>query len=108
MLPKKSLITNIGDNIRLECDNYTQEISKINAGTIKINIPCECQLCQDDNILLTKVKPCDIQNNRKDTRPIQLIPATWTKLTTLQLFPIEADINYTSSNLSEVIDLNWT
>lgn len=110
LLPNKFLITNIGTPLQIVCGKEeitTEEIMPIEAGTIEIDVPCDCEINLDNNTLITKTMPCDAKDIEKP-RSVSLIPATWSKLKTIKLFSLESRIHHEFDNLSEIIDANWT
>jgi len=108
LLPNRYLLANVHQDIQLICDGTeeTKIIKPITTGSLEATIPCNCELKQSDNILLTKIKPCHVTDPLKPYI-INLIPASWTKLRTLKLFPLQTQIKHEFDNLSEIIDNNW-
>lgn len=108
LLPNKYLITNIQQELNLVCpdDTSSKLLPATAIGTIQINIPCDCQLKLENLILITTVRPCGKEENT--TNIINLIPASWTKLKTIKLFPLRKGIKHEFDNLSEILDSNWT
>lgn len=107
LLPNKYLITNIDLQLKLSCDTDEHLINPISTGTLEMFIPCNCELSQQDLILLTKLKPCD-SKDLGSPQIVNLIPAAWAKLRTLKLFPLTSGIKHEFDNLSEILDSNWT
>lgn len=110
LLPNKYLITNMETPLKIICEREgatAEELSPNEAGTIEIYIPCNCEVKLENTTLITKVMPCDTKDIEKPTS-VSLIPATWSKLKTLKLFPLESQIKHEFDNLSEIIDSNWT
>lgn len=109
LLPNRYLITNIQKELELQCGTELKlnKIFPISTGTLQATIPCQCQIMQDNLILITKVQPCD-NSDSEEPHLINLIPASWTKLKTLKLFPLQSGIKHEFDNLTEILDSNWT
>jgi hypothetical protein len=108
LLPNRYLLANVHQDIKIICDDSEEPkiIKPITTGTIEAIIPCNCELQQANNILLTKIKPCHATDSLQPTI-INLIPAAWTKLRTLKLLPLQTQIKHEFDNLSEIIDNDW-
>jgi hypothetical protein len=109
LMPNKYLITNTIQELTLNCNNETKstKINPIEAGTLELQVPCECSLTQDKLTLITKLKPCDASDITQ-IKSVVLLPATWSKLKGLKLFTLESGIHHEFDNLSEILDTNWT
>ena len=94
-------------NLICEKNDLNQNIPKISAGTLIVQVPCSCELHQGNEILITQLHPCDSKDEIK-IDIINLIPVTWSKLKSIRLFPIESGVRHEFKNLTEILNTNWT
>lgn len=73
---------------------------------VQIELPCECNLKRREKELISVPIPCRC-NSAKDIKIQHVLPATWTKLNTLQLsLPLLNQPEFNS--LEHILDQNWT
>lgn len=90
-----------------ENDTTTQEILQSDIyGLLELEIPCHCELHEADRILIRRFNLCD---KRTTQTPIinHLLPAMWTKLSDLQLDPVEKAFRPKFKNLTTVLQDDW-
>lgn len=108
LLPNKFLITNIKQNLTLNCPKKSFDLAFTSSGTLEIHLPCNCSISENSSrtILIQEIYPCDV-NDIKDSKITHLIPFSWSKFNTLTIFPITSDVRHQFDHLEEVLNSDW-
>lgn len=100
------LLHDIPENTIMKCSNVTIPLPNNMEGTLKLHVPCDCEVIQDGRTLISSTYPCD---TRATTIPkiTQLIPISWTNLPQLHipLFKTTTLPNYL--DLPSILDHSW-
>lgn len=102
------LLTNIQTDIHILCStsNNTRTISKIDIGTLEIRLPCDCQLLEEQEILIHPITPCDA---RDFSSPVvyHLIPLPWTNLDNMKIDPLDKTDRTEFYNVTNFVLPDW-
>lgn len=102
------LITNTLNELDIICedDKLTSKIPKIEIGTVELNLPCNCKVMNQNEIIIDTTSPCD---KRDFSNPAinHLIPLTWTNLDNLKIDPFDLKKRTEFDNITKFIMPNW-
>jgi hypothetical protein len=100
------LLHNVQPNTVLKCNGKTHKIPCNTAGTLKIHVPCNCIVQQDEEEIISKLYPCD---GRSMLTPnvTQLLPISWTTLPSLSIPTTENTRLPNYLDLETILDNNW-
>ncbi|KAG8330716.1 hypothetical protein J6590_056542 [Homalodisca vitripennis] len=76
-------------------------------GTLKIILPCECSLHQEELTLENTVLPCG-SKNPVNYQITHLLPISWSKFHSITILPLESETRQEFQHLHEILDEHWT
>ncbi len=88
----KFLVTNSLEKLHISCKNSPQltALPNITFGTVEVELPCHCQLLDEEQIFVSTITPCDSRDFDKPSI-IHLVPLPWTNLDHLKINPFNTD-----------------
>lgn len=104
------LLTHPKPGMAILCGSQSTPIKNelINSpGALKMKIPCNCQLVQDETIWIPHRFPCPV-NSDSYTKITRILPASWTTLQSFVLNPTTDQAPPRFQNIQECINHNWS
>lgn len=104
------VITHPSNTTHIVCGHSSKSIPEniINQpGSIRIKLPCNCELRDKDSIIIPKRYPCGSLTTQESLYT-HIIPAAWSKLQSFKFSPARKVDTATFSNLSEIFNNDWT
>lgn len=97
-------------NTTIECPQSTSPLPQgayTTPGAIEIHLPCSCSVQVNKEILIPSRYPCDGAAS-PSAQVTHILPAMWTHLASVQLFPKFHKYLPTYGNIGEIINQNWS
>lgn len=108
------VLTHLRQTTRFECAEgdvfFTEQLPATpSVGAMEMIIPCNCRLISNESnhLLVDAVFPCDAKSAQQ-FEVVHIVPAVWSSLTTLHLPAYTPHIPTRFSNVSEILNFNWT
>jgi len=103
------VITHPTTNTHITCKNGTTTIDNQylkNPGAILLSLPCDCQLVENQEIMIHSRYPCN-KNTTQGPEIHHVIPAMWSTLHSYMIFPHNWKNQLVYKNFSECFNSKW-
>ena len=103
------VITHPNPATKIKCGNTTQRFqnsSFITPGAVELKLPCDCEMIQNDEILIPKKFSCGTDSPTK-LKMVHVLPAAWLKPKSLQLDPVDNEKEWIFRNMTEILNNDW-
>lgn len=77
-------------------------------GAIRLWLPCNCELLEDQLLLIPRRFPCPNHTLVKKLEYKHILPAIWTNMESFVLNPLSKDNPPRYNNVTEILNTNWT
>ncbi|XP_063230824.1 uncharacterized protein LOC134535568 [Bacillus rossius redtenbacheri] len=108
--PERYFLTNPSGKLDLQCMKHNNESLFLGSGDIlgavDIEVPCDCRLYLNQELKINELYPCDALTKSK-FQLVHVIPAAWTKLRKLKIFPHPTSTHTVFPSLMDCLDENW-
>ncbi|XP_063222968.1 uncharacterized protein LOC134531226 [Bacillus rossius redtenbacheri] len=108
--PERYFLTNPVGKLEVQClvnKNQTLFLAAADRpGAVDIEVPCDCRFYMNDELKINELYLCDFLSKAK-FQMIREIPAAWTKLKKLKIFPLTASSHTVFPSLEDCLDEDW-
>ncbi|XP_063215527.1 uncharacterized protein LOC134527106 [Bacillus rossius redtenbacheri] len=108
--PERYFLTHLRGKVELQCAKNPNQTLIIDdeerPGAVDIEVPCDCRLYLNSELKINELYPCDYRAKSK-FQLLHVIPAAWTRLKKLKIFPRTASSHTVFPSLEDCLDEDW-